>query len=187
MPSPQHMIAVMSKSLIAYLNELTWREVALAAGQRLFSRGDPITSLYWVTAGSVLLIRHLSTGAVLVLQRAEPGGVLAEASLFAAEYHCGAEAEGSAMVRTVPHAAVLRRLSDDSAFAAALAAHLANETQKARLRAELLALRTVVERLDAWLSLQDGVLPDRGKWRTLAHALAVSPEALYRELARRRQ
>jgi CRP/FNR family transcriptional regulator, dissimilatory nitrate respiration regulator len=185
-PPPQHMIAIMPASLFAYLDELPWREVTLDGGQRLFLRGDPVTSTFWVTAGGMLLIRHHGNGAALVLQRAGPGDVLAEASLFATEYHCDAVAEGTTTVRSVRRATVLSLLGNDSTFAATLAAHLASETQKARFRAELLTLRTVAERLDAWLSLHEGTLPDRGQWRPLAHALAVSPEALYRELARRR-
>ena len=58
--------------------------------------------------------------------------------------------------------------------------------QAARQRAEILALPRLADRLDAWLALGDGVLPPRGRRRELAAELGVTPEALYRELARRR-
>lgn len=67
------------------------------------------------------------------------------------------------------------------------AAHLAGEVQRTRGRAELLSLKKVGERVDAWLSLNGGVPPDRGRWIDWAGELAVTPEALYRELAKRRE
>ena len=64
-----------------------------------------------------------------------------------------------------------------------LATHLASEVQRARARAELLALRTVRERLEGWLAFH-GELPARGRWIAVANEIGVTPEALYRELAR---
>lgn len=63
--------------------------------------------------------------------------------------------------------------------------YLAREVQVARLRAEILSLKKVADRLDAWLGLHGGKLPDRGRWRVLATETGVTPEALYRELAKR--
>jgi CRP/FNR family transcriptional regulator, dissimilatory nitrate respiration regulator len=57
--------------------------------------------------------------------------------------------------------------------------------QSARLRAEVLALKTVTARLDAWIAW-NGPLPGKGKWMTIAGEIGVSPEALYREIAKRR-
>ncbi len=51
----------------------------------------------------------------------------------------------------------------------------------------MLAIRSLARRLDAWLELNDFSLPPKGNWQTLARELAVSPEALYRELARRKK
>jgi hypothetical protein len=45
----------------------------------------------------------------------------------------------------------------------------------------------VEARLDAWLALKQGGLPEKGRWRELAECLAVTPEALYREISRRRK
>ena len=52
--------------------------------------------------------------------------------------------------------------------------------------AEILSLRTVAERLDARITWRGGEVPPRGTWKTVASELGTSPEALYRELARRR-
>ena len=62
---------------------------------------------------------------------------------------------------------------------------LAHAVQEARMKSEIRTLRTVAERLDAWLSAKDGGLPPKGQWQELASELGVSREALYRELARR--
>jgi CRP-like cAMP-binding protein len=71
-------------------------------------------------------------------------------------------------------------------LARALASHYAAEVQRARANAEIVSLKTVAMRLDAWLSLHHGSLPSRGRWHEVAAEIAVSPEALYRELASRR-
>lgn len=61
------------------------------------------------------------------------------------------------------------------------------ELQNARLHAEILSLKTVAQRLDAWMTWKDGVFPRKGEWKTIASQLGVSPEALYREIAKRRR
>jgi CRP/FNR family transcriptional regulator, dissimilatory nitrate respiration regulator len=47
------------------------------------------------------------------------------------------------------------------------------------------SLKTVAARVDAWMSLNDRPLPPKG--RQVAAEIGVTPEALYRELADRRQ
>ncbi len=54
------------------------------------------------------------------------------------------------------------------------------------MRSEILSMRTVVKRLDAWLLSHGDRLPAKGEWKNLALQIGVSPEALYRELARRK-
>jgi CRP/FNR family transcriptional regulator, dissimilatory nitrate respiration regulator len=61
-------------------------------------------------------------------------------------------------------------------------AHLGKEVRSARLRAEILTLKTVAERLDAWLADRE-TLPDKGRWKVAAHEIGTSPEAFYREIA----
>jgi CRP-like cAMP-binding protein len=87
----------------------------------------------------------------------------------------------------VPKGIVRASLRDDPEFSEAWMAHLARELQSARFRGEMLSLPTVAGRLDAWIAWHDGRLPDRGRWRLLAAEIGVSPEALYRELAKRRR
>jgi hypothetical protein len=65
-----------------------------------------------------------------------------------------------------------------------LDARCAGRLQAARTQTAILSLKTVAERLDALLDTGNPQLPAGGHWRELDHTLAVSPEALYRELAR---
>jgi hypothetical protein len=63
---------------------------------------------------------------------------------------------------------------------------LALELQRARSHAEIVSLKTVSACVDAWTMLNDGAPRAKGRWRQVAAAIGVTPEALYRELARRR-
>jgi CRP/FNR family transcriptional regulator, dissimilatory nitrate respiration regulator len=180
------MMEIMSGCLGTALSGLPSTPVALAAGQLLFHRGDPVRRTYVVDGGAVHLVRHHADGSALVLQRAVAGDMLAEASLFAEHYHCDAVAVVPSRLRAMPRAAVLARLGEGKGLAEALAAHLAAQVQNARQRAEILSLRTVAQRLDAWLAGNAGALPAKGAWKRVAMEIGVSPEALYREFAARR-
>jgi CRP-like cAMP-binding protein len=180
------MIAIMSETLIEAMSRLAGRQRVLAAHQILFRVGDPVQSLFIVKDGAVQLVRALPQGSALTLQRAGPGTILAEASLFAETYHCDAVASAPSTVRAVPRRRLEDALAEDPAFSRLWACHLAGEVQKARAVAELLSLKTVAERVDAWLVLNASRLPSRGSWRLLASEIGVSPEALYRELGARR-
>jgi CRP-like cAMP-binding protein len=92
----------------------------------------------------------------------------------------------AATLLDVPKAKMAEALRSDAGFAARWAAYLAEQVQAARLRAELLSRKTVAARLDGWLGWHGGVLPPKGEWKSLAAEIGVSPEALYRELGRRR-
>mgnify|MGYP001039277814 CR=1 FL=1 len=181
------MIAIMSAPIDAVFRQLPATARKFAKGAFLFHQTEPIVVIHRVTKGAAQLRRQQAAGSVLVLQRATGGDVLAEASLFATHYHCDAMALVPTETLAVGVAALRRQLAVEPALAEAWAAHLALEVQAARLRAEILALRTVADRLDAWLAWHDGKLPPRGEWKLVADEIAVSPEALYRELTRRRR
>jgi CRP/FNR family transcriptional regulator, dissimilatory nitrate respiration regulator len=180
------MIAIMSRTLIDRLSKLTEHEQKLAAGEILFRAGDPVLSLFLVVAGGLRLIRSLPHGFQLTLRRVGPGAILAEASLFADSYHCEAGAIEHSVLRVVPLRRIEAALASDAGLARAWTRHLAQEVQRARAHAETLSLRTVAERVDAWIALNGGTLPARGHWRQMASEIGVTPEALYRELAQRR-
>lgn len=181
------MIEIMLSKHMPQLLARSDRDIPLRDGERVFGVGEAVRFLFVVREGSVQMIRRQPGGAALVLQRARPDELVAEASLFAQHYHCEASARGSTLVARIPKAAVIEHLLTEPGWLRSFAAHLAAEVQRTRGRAELLSLKKVGERVDAWLSLNGGVPPDRGHWIDWASELAVTPEALYRELARRRE
>ncbi|WP_099555903.1 Crp/Fnr family transcriptional regulator [Hartmannibacter diazotrophicus] len=158
---------------------------SLKEGMYLFHRGDPVRRLYLVEQGAIHLVRHQADGRGLVLQQASAGDIVAEASIFSDEYHCDGIALTDVTIRTIEKTHFLEYFSSNPQFALSWAKRLAAKVQEARLRGEILSLKTVRERLDAWLDWY-GTLPPKGEWRELASAIAVSPEALYREISRRR-
>lgn len=180
------MIAIMFPAHIARLLPLADRDIALADGQRVFTTGEAVRFIYVVREGGVQMLRRQPAGAALVVHHARPGGLVAEASVFAQAYHCEALATGQTLLARIPRARVLELQVQEPRWLQQFAAHLAAEVQRARSRSELLSLKKVSERLDAWFSLNPGEMPGRGRWVDWAGELGVSPEALYRELAKRR-
>lgn len=179
------MIVIMSNVLVDQLLAMPGMETRLRAGATVFRRDDPVRQIFVVREGGAHLRRHGPNGGAIALQRAGPGAILAEASLFSARYHCDAMALGTTRLHAIRKSLVAQQWREDPDFAELFAGHLAREVQQARLRAEILALRRVSERLDAWLAWNNGELPAKGAWHIVAMEIGVSPEALYREFARR--
>lgn len=172
--------------MFEHLRNLRQIERSFREGQYIFHRDDRVKSMFLIETGSAQLIRHHRNGSAVVLQRASVGSILAEASLFTSAYHCDAIAMSPVVARLISKAAMQQLFYSNQDFARAWAMHLASEVRNARLRAEVLTLRTVSERLDAWL-VDRSQLPRKGNWKAIAQEIGTSPEALYREIARRRQ
>jgi CRP/FNR family transcriptional regulator, dissimilatory nitrate respiration regulator len=179
-----NMIEIMS-DLFAELRGLRGRTVKAEAGDILFRRQDRIGHLHLVEKGSAQLVRYSETGGVIVMQRAETGTILAEASIFNERYHCDGIAGAELATWRIPMPALRQQLDQSPDLARTLAAYLAREVQRQRIRSEILSIRTVRDRLDAWLAFNGEKLPPRGSWKAIAEDIGVSPEAFYRELAQR--
>ncbi|MCK0166698.1 Crp/Fnr family transcriptional regulator [Jannaschia sp. S6380] len=156
----------------------------IESGAYLFRREEAVRSMFLVRAGAVALERPLEDGTPLTLHVATPGTALAEASLFAATYHCDAVARSEASIANLPRVEFLTALRSEPDAALSLVETHAKEVQAQRARIETLRLRRVADRLDAWLDLHGE--PRKGRWTEVANQIGVSPPALYRELARRR-
>ena len=181
--SVPHMIRIMSEALSGLFDGGSAR--TLGKDETLFHTGAPVRMMFLVTQGQVDLIRHTLTGIRVLLFRAGPGDILAEASAYSAVYHCDSAAVGPAQVRWVAVDRFRNRLDENRQLANAWAAQLAQGLQGARMTAAIRSMRTLGERLDAWAA--DGKpLPPKGEWQLLAQSLGVTREALYRELAKRR-
>lgn len=180
------MILIMFSEIFDSLRSSGGSRRALNPGEYLFHLGEPVRRLHLMLEGEAHLVRFDENGGSVILQRTRPGGVVAEASLFAKIYHCDAIATEPTTVQSIPRSALRKRLREEPDFAETFMAHLAHEVQNARFRAELLSLRTIEARLAAWENWC-GEIPPKGEWRHLAQQIGVSPEALYRELAKRKR
>lgn len=181
-----NMIVIMSEEFIEHLIAKAERRRTLGRGRYLFHQGDPVREVFIVARGLIELSRRHRDGGTIVLQRAGAKTVLAEASLYAGAYHCDGRAAAPSSLWALPKSAFRKLLREDADFSASWAAHLAGAVQAARTRCEILARKTVAERLDGWLAWRGCGLPAKGRWKGIALDIAVSPEALYRELAKRR-
>ncbi|MBM2578155.1 Crp/Fnr family transcriptional regulator [Jannaschia sp. Os4] len=157
-------------------------ERVLCPGSALFHRGDPVRDLFLVREGRVILRRALEDGGSLDLHTAGPGDVVALASLFSETTHCDAICETEVRVASRPVGAIHAWLG--ASPAAAALAQAAREVQGLRARIEVMRLRRLSDRLDAYLDLHGA--PDAGGWVGVADWIGVSSPALYRELGRRR-
>lgn len=178
------MITVMSSDLSHLFRDHP--AFGVEAGDRVFHSDMPVRDMFLVQTGEVHLVRHTRSGERLILHRAGPGAVLAEASAWSPHYHCDGEAATEATLVALPRARFLSTLEAEPGLAMVWAAFLARSVQAARLRSEIRSLSRVAARLDAWFETGNA-LPERGRLQDVAAELGVSREALYRELARRRK
>jgi CRP-like cAMP-binding protein len=163
------------------------RRHSLARGEILFRKDDPTAGLYQVEQGRVRLSRVDQTGREVVLHVADPGGLIAEASLFAQVYHCDAVAVTDATVHLYPRDALLSAFRRSPDSLAGFAAGLAHELMALRTRLELRNIRSARERVENYLALNTGAdrrtVALRGTVKDLAAELGLSHEALYRTLS----
>lgn len=176
----------MIEIMLNFIETLPHAISAFRKGQYLFRKGDTVNTVFVVQNGEAHLVRRRQDGGLVVLQRATTGSILAEASLFSSVYHCDAIAITHLAVRVFQRRKMKILFESDVTFATAWASHLAEEVRNARLRAEILSLGTVSERLSAWIA-NTGSLPAKGNWKSIAQEIGTSPEALYREIAKRKQ
>ena len=177
---------IMCKDLVDKLIAISSRRRKLTQGSHLFHQGDRVKQIFIVEKGLVELARHQIDGTSIVLQRASCKSVLAEASVYSDTYHCDAVATLSTSIYELAKSSLLKRLREDDNFSYLWAARLAREVQNSRFRSEILSRKTVAARLDGWLAWQGNKLPGKGQWKSIAAQIGISPEALYRELAKRR-
>lgn len=178
------MITIMLEALFNAMRDEPVRTLSLTPGERLFHRGDRISSVFLLLSGTVDLVRYRRDGTAAVLNRVRDQSVVAEASLYAERYHCDGVCVDRATVKSMLRESMLRLLRRDPALAEQWSAYLAAELQNMRHRCELLTRKTVAERLSGWLDWND-TLPPKGRWKDVAAEIGVSPEALYREIKER--
>ena len=171
---------------IESLNDVRSRTVVLGSGRYLFHLGDPVRAIYLVKVGYVHLVRHQDDGTVLILQKGGPGSVVAEASVYSEVYHCDAMASRPTQLRRFAKPDILLHLPaiPRSRMFGQGTSLMNSRGPDCTLR--FFSIKTVAKRLDAWIA-SHGETPQKGDWRMIAREIGVSAEALYREMAKRRQ
>ena len=180
------MIEIMSDHWLTSFEGASVR--TLEAGESLFRRNDKVEMAFLVREGQVLLRRALKDGGLLTLHIANAGDLVAEASLFAAQYHCDAVTDRTTKVSAIPKAQLLKDFENGSwggNLSVRALERTTKELQALRTRIEIMRFRKVTDRLDAYLELNGP--PKEGGWVHVADWIGVTPPALYRELAKRRR
>lgn len=152
----------------------------------LFHQGDRVSSIFYLESGRVQLVRYLEDGSSVVLHVAHHGDTFAEASLFAATYHCDAVAEVDSNVLAISKRDFLSVIGATADGALALAKLLALQVRDLRAKLETRSIRSASERLMAWLRMQANgnpptVVLDRN-WTDISAEVGLTREALYRTL-----
>lgn len=165
------------------------RVVTLRRHEALFRHGDPVRTIFFVSAGRVVAERVAPDGMPLVMLSAAPGEFFAESALAVDRYTCSARACTESEVFALPKSDLLDALHADPAFARAfLHAQLRNARRQCS-RYERLRLRRAQDRIVHYLACESG--PDgfcrlQGALTDWADELGLAPETLYRALARLR-
>ncbi|MCK7615577.1 Crp/Fnr family transcriptional regulator [Roseibium sediminicola] len=162
-------------------------QLSLASGDHLFWTGDSITRMYFVQKGLLTMVRTLESGQEVAVQRAGPGELLAEASLFAERYHCDAICETDVECAVFEKQAILAALSRPEVSFAALKIY-SRTIRDLRGQIELRNIKRADDRVLAYLAL----LPADGEgwrepglaWTDIGRTLGLTHEAIYRALSR---
>lgn len=155
-----------------------------AKGERLFSAGEKPTYMFFIGSGEVLLERMGRQGESIVLQRTRHG-IVSEASLQSARYHCNGKVIAPSEITGVPIHRITAALASDPAFSSRWIGMLNREVKRLRLQCERLSLHKVQDRLLHFLETegQRGKYPLGSGLKSLAGELGVTHEALYRCVA----
>ncbi|QFT34393.1 Global nitrogen regulator [Labrenzia sp. THAF82] len=161
-------------------------DVALKKHNFLFRTGDQVKRMFFVRTGRLVMVRILESGQELVVQRADPGDLFAEASLFSDRYHCDAVGETDVRCTAYDKAAVLEALNDPAMAMLMLKAY---SIQIRGLRNQI-ELRNIKRADDRVYSYLQSLPPDAKGWRDphlswkdISRTLGLSHEACYRALA----
>lgn len=147
------------------------------AGEVLFREGDTTRGIFVCVVATVHLARVGPDGESITLHRAGPGQALAEASLYADQYHCDAVDKESGKIIHIPKSVILRHLPNPE-FANAYIKYMSQQVQQYRGLLEIISIRSATERVYAALvaGLLDGNVMD------LSPKIALTHEATYRSL-----
>jgi len=166
------------QSAISDLPPIQHTVLQISPGSFLFRQGDSVNGIYYLEAGRVQLYRCTEDGRDVVLHAALAGETIAEAALFANEYHCDAKALSDCTVWRFDKHALLNAISTDPGFAISYAKRLANQVRDLRSEKSLLFINDARQRV--LMALHLGMLS--GSIRQFAATIGLTEETVYRSL-----
>jgi len=153
----------------------------LGAGEVLFEQGDRAAAIYKVESGRLRLVRRTVDDHLVILHTACRREFFAEASLFAATYHCDAVAAEPSRIRVYPKAKVMEALRTDPVLAPAFMARLAHQLQELRARMELRSIRSAREHVLQYLRLRADLdrrsIAIEGQLQYIAAEIGINPRS----------
>ena len=153
----------------------------LGAGEVLFEQGDRAAAIYKVESGRLRLVRRTVDDHLVILHTACRREFFAEASLFAATYHCDAVAAEPSRIQVYPKAKVMEPLRTDPVLAPAFMARLAHQFQELRARMELRSIRSARERVLQYLRLRADLdrrsIAIEGQLQDIAAEIGINPRS----------
>ena len=160
----------------------------LVAGQVLFHYRDPAEYIFALEIGRIRLVRYTGEGNLVVFQIVRAGESFAESALFTQLYHCNAVVEVPSRVICYPKTLVWEVLQTHPDLALNLLRRFDRKSQFLKKLLELRSIRSARDRLLQYLlfSASPGetrIAFDR-PYKDIASELGLSPETLYRTLAK---
>ncbi len=162
------------------------KAIEVAAGAHVFRQRSATVGVFKLLSGKVRLVRTTAGGEQATMHTARPGELFAEASLFAARYHCDAEAVEPSRLLLYPKTALQRAMQERPDLLWAFAGEMAHRIQSLRSRLEVQRTRSARERVLQFLRLHSdaaGLWQQEGTLKHLADELGLTHESLYRTLA----
>ncbi|TYC49265.1 Crp/Fnr family transcriptional regulator [Rhodobacterales bacterium] len=161
-------------------------EVKLSRGETLFRWGDPVRKMYLVERGSLVMVRTLENGQELVVQRAGPGDLFAEASLFSDQYYCDAICGTAVVCAVYDKQDILNALTNPDLSIPILRAY-SLQIRDLHTQIELRNIRRADERLLAYFNTlpvdDEGWHEPEHSWKDISRTIGITHEACYRTLA----
>lgn len=160
----------------------------LTSGQMLFQHCDEALAVFIVETGRLRLARHNSEGRIVTFEVVRTGESLAESALFSEVYNFDAIAEVNSCVAVYPKQLLRQILRDRPDLAQEFIKRLIKKNQSLQVRLELQSLRSARERLLQYLCINlplgETTLNFNHPFKNIADEIGISPEVLYRTLAR---
>jgi len=157
----------------------------LAKGETLFTQGSLIENLYLIDSGRIKLQRNTIDGSSVILHTGEAGETIAEASLFAENYHCTAIADTETHVSFVKKHALLRHLEENPQEMKSLLERFARQVRDLRAINEIKNIRSAQERILVYIKSNINSNSEMAldiSMKDLAHKIGLAHETFYREI-----